>query len=362
MKAFFKVLAGSLVVAFFALAGLFGTEYFLSSRSDAAQNRQGQSQAVRVGLATPQERQIADAVRGVGTLMAIRTVDMVPSASGRVTQVPVVSVQEVSAGDLIVQMDDRAERAALNDANATLEEARQDLRRFEELAESNTTAEARLEQARARFQRAEAAVMRAEAELDDRRLVAPFDGTIGLIDVEPGAFLSGDTPVTRLSDLSVMEVEVGLPERYYDQVAPGQPVEITTPAFASRTFSGSVTARAPQIDLNTRSFVVRAEIDNSDGKLVGGMFADARVILGESEGLAIPDDAIISEGLTSYVFTVVDGTARRTEITPGVSVGELTAVSGSLAKDDRVVVAGWDNLSDGAAVEIDESFDQGAAE
>jgi membrane fusion protein (multidrug efflux system) len=82
------------------------------------------------------------------------------------------------------------------------------------------------------------------------------------------------------------------------------------------------------------------------------MFADARLLLGSEEGLAVADDAIISEGLSTYVFTVVDGTARRTAIETGASLEELTEVRSGLAPGDRVVVAGWDRLSDGAPVEV----------
>jgi len=83
-------------------------------------------------------------------------------------------------------------------------------------------------------------------------------------------------------------------------------------------------------------------------------------VLDRYDATAIPDDAIISEGLSTYVFTVDDETARRTEVETGNSVGSLTEIREGLDTDDRVVVAGWDNLSDGATVEIDEDFEREA--
>jgi len=84
----------------------------------------------------------------------------------------------------------------------------------------------------------------------------------------------------------------------------------------------------------------------------GGMFAYARLLLETYDGIAIPDAAIISEGLESYVYTVADGVSTRTDISPGRSLGELTEVREGLRLGDRVVAAGWDQLSDGAEVTI----------
>jgi len=290
-----------------------------------------------------------------GTIRPIRAVELVPNAPGRVTGVPVSSDQRVAEGDLLIQLDDRAARAALLDAEATLGEARQAYTRVERLAESNAAAESRLEGTRADLQRAEAAVMAARADLEDRTITAPFAGTLGVIDIEEGAYLDGPSPVTRLLDLSSVEVQATLPERHFESVKPGQTLQVSAPAYPGATFEGRITLRAPEIDRETRSFGIRAEIANPDRRLAGGMFANSRLLLGRHEGIAIPDAAIISEGLSSYVYTVADGTATRTDIEPGQSLGALTEVRGGVSLGDRVVTAGWDTLSDGEAVSIEGS-------
>ncbi|RYH02554.1 efflux RND transporter periplasmic adaptor subunit [Salipiger sp. IMCC34102] len=359
MSKLFKFLIGVLLVAAFAFAGVWGARQLTAQDSDQESGDRG-SDARRVGVAMPEERRIEEDVPGVGTLRAIRAVEVRPVVSGRVTEVRVDSGQIVSEGDVLIQLDDRAERAALTEAEVTLDETRRDFQRFEELGDSNTAAEARVEQARAAFRRAEAAVASARADLEDRTVSAPFDGTVGLVDIEPGSFLAQDTMVTTLFDLSAVEIELSLPERYFDRVEPGQTVTMQTPAYPDDTFEGVVAVRATQIDLATRSFDVRARIDNPDGRLVGGMFANARLVLDTYVALAIPDDAIISEGLTTFVYTVTDDTAARTEIVAGRSIEALTEVREGLEADDRVVIAGWDDLSDGDTVEIDEDYAQEA--
>lgn len=349
-----KFVLSFIVVLAFAAGGVFGTRALLSGDEPGSARDSAGRQPARVNVTTPRMRTIEEAISAVGTLMPVRSVELVSNAPGRVTSVPVSSGQEVEQGALLIQLDDRATRAALVEAEATLSEARQNYRRIEQLTDSNIAAEASLEEARAGLSRAEAAVMRARADLEDRAITAPFSGTLGVIDTEPGSFVQSGVAITRLSDLSAVEVSLSVPERYFERVREGQALIVTTPAYPEESFEGQVTLRAPEIDLGSRSVEIRARIDNPEGRLVGGMFANSRLVLETYEGLVIPDDAIISEGLTTYVYTVRDGTARRNEIDIGASLGALTEVREGLSAQDSVVIAGWDQLSDQAPVEIDE--------
>ncbi len=362
MRQLFRIAAGAVVVAGLGAAGLFGTEYLLSRPGNAGQSAGnaggggGGGRAARVGVAQPERREIETAVTAVGTIMPSRAVEVTPAVSGRVVAVPVTSGAKVAQGDTLVALDAEAEEAALAGAEASRDEARQNLSRVEQLAQANTAAEQRLEQARAAFARAEAEVMAAWAALDDRKVTAPFAGTLGLIDVDPGAYVSAANPLTMLSDLSVVQVDMALPERYFSRVAPGQRVSLTVPAYPDASFEGLVTVRDSAVSPGSRSFDVRAEIDNSDRRLVGGMFAEARLVFDSYDGLAVPDDAIVSEGPDTFVYVVADGQARRRDVALGGSVGSLTEITEGLEPEARVVVAGWDNLRDGAPVEVAEDM------
>lgn len=355
MKRVSKFVLSFIVVLAFAAGGVFGTQMLLSGEEQGSGSDGAGRQPTRVNVTSPSMRTIEDTVSAVGTLRPVRSVELVSNAPGRVASVPVSSGQEVEEGALLIQLDDRATRATLVEAEATLSEAQQNFQRIEQLTDSNIAAEASLEEARARLSRAEAVVMMARADLEDRAITAPFAGTLGVIDTEPGSFLQSGVSVARLSDLTAVEVSLSVPERYFERVQEGQALIVTTPAYPGESFEGHVTLRAPEINLGSRSLEIRAEINNPDRRLVGGMFANSQLVLDTYEGIVIPDDAIISEGLTTYVYTVVDGAAQRTEIDIGASLGALTEVREGLSEEDRVVIAGWDQLSDEAPVEIDET-------
>lgn len=357
MKTAIRIIAGLCAIAAFAAAGLFGSDYVLSrGTSGEASGGAQRGGPTQVGVAQVQSRQIEEAVTAVGTVSPVRRVEIRPTVPGRVTQVSASSGQQVQPDALLVQLDDRAERATVAGAEATLAEARQNLERVEELAEANTAAERRLETARAAFERAESDAMAARAALEDRRITAPFGGTLGLVDVDPGAYLTPQNVIATLSDLATVRVDLALPERYFGDVKVGQSVDITVPAYSDETFQGAVKTREHAVTLGSRSFQVRVDIDNSDRKLVGGMLAQTKLIFETYEGLAVPDDAIISEGDRTYVYAVADGKAQQRDIEVGRSLDALTEVTEGLEADTRVVVTGWSTLRDGAAVSVKEEI------
>lgn len=345
-----KWLVGLIVVACFAAAGVWGADYLTASEQQAASTQE--PSAIRVSVARPESRELEDRYSAVGTILPLRSIELRPLAAGRVVTAPVASGARVAEGDLIFELDSRAVRAELDDTRATYEEARQELQRFLELQDRNVSSEATIETARAAFRRAEAAVRLAEANVEDSRLLAPFDGVLGAFDLDPGEYIESSTIVSTLEDLSAVEAEFALPERYFAKTRTGQTVRLEARPYPGRVFAGEVDFVAPGIDPETRSFKVRVLVDNEDRALAGGMFVNADLVFDSYEALTLPDDAVISEGSATYVYTVEDGTARRTGIELGASRDGRAEIGDGLGEDAQVVVTGWNTLSDGSPVEI----------
>ena len=343
-------IVGLLVVAAFAGAGVYGTRYLTGTQSEPAAKQE--RSARRIAVSTPQRRNLEDRYLAVGTVLPLRSIELRPLAAGRVVSAPVSSGDQLSEGDLVFELDSRAARAELANAEASFEEARQELERFEELEDRNISSEARIETVRAAYRRAEAALQLRRANLDDRRLLAPFDGVIGAYDLDPGEYIDPATVVSTLQDLSAVEAEFALPERYFARARKGQTVRLSARPYPDRRFIGEVDFVSPTIAEGSRSFDVRVRVDNDDRALASGMFVDAELVFETYEGLTVPDDAVISEGSATYVFTVEDGRASRTDIALGQSFDGQSEIVDGLNEEAEVVVTGWDNLSDGAPVEI----------
>lgn len=349
----------TVAVAAFVAVGAYATTALLGGASEEAAAEERPPTLVTV--VAPAERTLLDAFDGVGTVLASRSIDVRPLSEGRVEEVFVSSGETVAAEDAILQLDDRSERAALQQAEATRAETDSVFDRARELADGEFASDAAVEAAEAAFLRAEAEVDLAQKALADRRIAAPFDGVLGLIDIDRGERVGPDTVISTLDDLSEVQVEFAVPERYFARVSAGQRVAITAAGDGESTFDGEVSVAAPRVDAASRSFAVRAVLPNPDRALAGGMFVQVSLVFEETEAMTVPDDSIISEGDTTYVYVVEEGVARRRDIGVGGRVEGSVAADG-LGPDARVILTGYSRLSDGDPVEVADGETGGAGE
>src|SRR5690606_14333640 len=198
------------------------------------------------------------------------------------------------------------------------------------------------DQTRAAFAVDQARVASARAALSKMTLRAPFSGRIGLREVSVGDFVSVGEDLMPLVRMDPIKVDFSVPEGALSQVTTGQSIDITVDAFPGKTFAGTVVAIAPVIDPDSRSVQLRAQIPNPDGQLRPGQFA--KLVLDTSnavdDGLLVPEQALMQEGETRFVYTVVDGKAHKAVVTTGRRVpGKVQVVEG-LKAGDVVITAG----------------------
>ncbi|MFC3613164.1 efflux RND transporter periplasmic adaptor subunit [Lutimaribacter marinistellae] len=323
--------------------------------TEAAPERGGPprgGRAATVELSSVETRKLARLVEAVGTTRARQSIEIVPEASGRVEKIAFDAGQAVEAGAVLVQLDDAIARADLAEADAQLVERRRGLDRLNQLRGSSSVSEAAIEQAVARFAEAQAQVDRARQRLAERTIRAPFSGTVGLPEADIGARVTAGTFITRLDDLSEVEVEFSLPETLFAQIIPGQKVIATSAAFPDRSFAGAVDAVDSRIDPVSRSFRTRAIIPNPDGTLPAGMFMSLELTLEEFDRLVVPEEAIVFQAAETYVFTVEDGTARRIPVRTGQRRDGLVAVLSGLEAGMHVVIRGLHRVRDGGPVNV----------
>lgn len=332
-------------------AGIYGLGAVLDRTSEGSAARsERQSGPVKVRVVEVGVATVTDTVEAVGTTRAVRAIDVRPEISGLITEIDFETGERVEAGERLVQFDDRAERAELKRVRAVLEEARGALDRAETLQERNVTSEASLETARANFLAAQAGVEAAQNAVDDRRILAPFGGTTGLVTLDIGQYIAATTIVTTLDDLSTVEIAFALPEPYFSRVDTGLTVEATNAAYPDRTFTGKVSEVGTRIAPSTRAFDVRATIGNRDGSLVTGMFMNVRAALGSRRSVTVPEQSIVDRADETFVFVAQDGIARRVEVVVGRRLGDDVEILDGLEAGQRVVVAGVQSVEDGAPI------------
>jgi membrane fusion protein (multidrug efflux system) len=309
--------------------------------------------AVAVEVAEVEVGQVVDAMTVTGNLRSDESADISAEIEGRVEGVHFTEGQTVEQGDLLFTLDDAVYRAELATAEANLELSQRNSERAVELLERNAGTVRARDEAQAQLAIDRADVDLARARLEKTRIAAPFAGVVGLREVSVGGYVEPGQDLVNLEDIDPIKVDFPVPERALSAVEVGQPIEVTVTAWPDRTFEGEVYAIDPRIDPQGRSIAIRATIDNKEGLLRPGLFAAVRLITARrDQALLVPEQAIFAQQGKPYVYKVVDGVARLTEVTLGARrVGQAEITSG-LAAGDVVVTAGQLKLQDGAAVRV----------
>ena len=189
-----------------------------------------------------------------------------PEVSGRVQTLGFTDGGRVRRGDVIMQLEDGLQRAEVRQAEAQMSIARANLKRNQELVAQNFVAQRVLDESAASLQVAEAQVSLACARWDRMRVIAPFDGTVGIRNVNLGDYVKDGADLVNLEDLSSMFVDFRMPERFIGKLRRDQAIEMQLDAMPGRQFKAKIDAIDPQLDANGRSVLVRAVLPNTGGE------------------------------------------------------------------------------------------------
>jgi multidrug efflux pump subunit AcrA (membrane-fusion protein) len=189
-----------------------------------------------------------------------------PEIAGRIKELGFTDGARVRKGQMLVQLDDALQRADLRQALAQVSIAKANLKRNEELVAQNFVAKRVLDESAASLQVAEAQLGLSCARLSRMVLLAPFDGTLGIRNINLGDFVKDGADLVNLEDTSSMYVDFRLPERFQGKLKLQQPVELLLDAVPGRKFKARIEALDPLLDANGRSVGVRAVLPNSMGE------------------------------------------------------------------------------------------------
>ncbi|MGX7875266.1 efflux RND transporter periplasmic adaptor subunit [Mesorhizobium sp. ORM6] len=243
-------------------------------------------------------------VEAIGTVRAVRGVDLTVETTGIVKEILFHANQKVQANAILLQLDDAVERAdlAAQKAQATSDEAA--FTRAIELQRRGVGTDATLDAARAAASASASQVTRLQAVLDQKQLAAPFAGTAGIPRIDIGQYLAPGTAVVTLQDLDTMRVDFSVPEQQLPLLKIGQTVRLGL-GGGDMPFAGAIRGIDPKIDSSSRLVNIRAEVANPDGKLTPGQFVQVRVELPEEQNvLTLPQTALTTSLYGDYIFVV----------------------------------------------------------
>ncbi|RWC38413.1 efflux RND transporter periplasmic adaptor subunit [Mesorhizobium sp.] len=243
-------------------------------------------------------------VEAIGTVKAVRGVDLTVETTGIVKDILFHANQKVADNAVLLQLDDAVERADLDAQKAQAALDQTSLARAIELTKRGVGSDSTLDTARAAASASASQVTKLQAVLDQKQLTAPFGGTVGIPKIDIGQYLAPGTAVVTLQDLDTMRVDFSVPEQQLALLKIGQTVRLGF-GGEDRPFAGAIRGIDPKIDSSSRLVNIRAEVANPDGKLTPGQFVQVRVELPEEQNvLTLPQTALTTSLYGDYIFVV----------------------------------------------------------
>ena len=361
LKYKWRILA--IIIALYALSKAY--DYFFPATDKAGG-------PVTVTTIVVEKKDIPLILEATGTIVSNNIVDIRPMITNTVTKILVKDGQEVKAGDLLFQLDDRNDKATYEKLKALADDAQSQYLRAKELVAKNFISKAGLETSSANAKSAMAAAKAAEAQLSFDYIRSPIDGRAGIVNVFPGSLVQASNVVSTstsstatssvgamvtITQLNPINVQFVIPEENIPILLENQldgdaiPVTVTVGDQGKRTYDGKVLVIDNQVDPSIAAVRVKAQIPNDSKTLLPGQFARVSLIAKTlKDVIAVPSQTVILSPRGKVVY-IVDKDEKAVSKTVKVLYDyQGQSVIEGIEAGDRVVVEGKQNLRPGGKI------------
>ncbi|MCH5228995.1 MAG: efflux RND transporter periplasmic adaptor subunit [Muribaculaceae bacterium] len=282
------------------------------------------------------------------------------STPNRIKEIFVDEGFNVSKGQTVAILDDiniTSYELQVANAKASLDNIRQDYERAVKLLEIGGGTQQSVDQMKLQLTNAENSLASAERTLrnvkENTILVSPISGVVTARNYDPGD-MTGALPIVTVAQVNPVKIIINIPESELSKVSKGMPATITFDTYGDEVFDGHVTMVSPTVDTNSRTFSVEIGLQNSEGKILPGMFGRVRLELGRANHVVVPDRAIVKQpgSANQYVYVFHNGKVSYNKVEIGQRLGNAYELLSGVQPGDSVVVTGQTKLADGVAVDI----------
>jgi membrane fusion protein (multidrug efflux system) len=317
------------------------------------------SDAEAVQAATPVPVEVAQPFRAdlratysaTATITSDNDAPVVARVNGEVVELLVEEGDFVTDGQVMARLDGQRLRLEMLAAKASLEQARAEYERNQDLHKRGLISAAAFDNLKYDLQALEATYELKKLNYGYSSIRAPIAGVVASRDVKPGQHLNVNDLAFRVTDTSELIAYLQIPQSELPKFAAGHEVSIEVASTPGSAYQARIARISPTIDTRNGTFRATAVIDNSTGELAPGMFGRFSIAYEEHAGaLVLPTAALIDEDDESAVYVVKDGEVMRRVVETGITSGDKVEILDGLSETDIVVVVGHSNLRDGSKV------------
>lgn len=328
------------------------TLLFLASCGDKKTDIPQQAQGImEVETFKIVEEDLQRSVQVTGTILPFEQIMLYSEIAGRVQKIAFNEGQKVRKGALLVQVDTDILQAQRKQLLVELSLAKKDESRKNALLKSKGVSEEEYEKSASNLASIQAKIDLLEVQISKGKIVAPFEGKIGLRKISEGAYIEPATAISSLIQDQQLKLDFSISERYASLVKIGQEVRFKLKENA-KIYVGKVYAFEPSIDVSTRMLSVRALIKN-DGNLLSGTFVSVEFDLGvEQAAFMVPASAVIPVLKGQKVYVVVNGKIEEKQVELGIRTADKVQIIGELKQGDQVLISALLAVKPGMPVKV----------
>jgi len=295
---------------------------------------------------------LANKIYTTGTLLASEEASLFSETSGKVTDIYFKEGEYVSKNTLLIKLNDRDLTAQLDRIGLEKTFAETTLRRQKQLFEKGGISREQYDLAQNKVQVLQAQMDETRARIEKTEVRAPFDGIIGLRQISNGAYLNPGTLTANIQNLDDLNIEFSIPEKYFRNAKVDDVIQFKVSGI-EKYFNATVYAIEPQIDINTRTIIMRAKFDNRTAKLLPGLFAYIEYKLETIENaILIPSQSIVPELKGQKVFILKNGLVTQRSVETGIRTDTEVQILSGVSAGDSVITTGILQIRPGMPVQV----------
>lgn len=282
------------------------------------------------------------------------------SSPNRIKEILVDEGYKVSKGQTLVLLDDvniTSYELQVDNAKANLENVKQNYDRAVKLLEIGGGTQQNVDQMQLQLTNAQNSLAAAERSLrnikENTVLTSPISGVVTARNYDPGD-MTGALPIITVAQVNPLKIVINVPESELAKIVKGMPASVTFDTYGDEIFEGHVSMVSPTVDTNSRTFSVEIGLQNTDGRILPGMFGRVKLELGSANHVVVPDRAVVKQpgSANQFVYVYHNGRVSYNKVEIGQRLGNTYELLSGVEPGDTVVVTGQAKLSDGMPVQI----------
>lgn len=327
----------------------FGIYYFWPKND---KTEQGPPPKIKVLAYTVVPSQLVVNLNTIGNLLATESTMIRTEVAGKIQAMPLAEGQAVKEADLLVQLNDVDYQQEVERKRADYELAELTYNRNAELAKSGATTQQLKDESSAAMMIKKAEYETAKIQLERTKILAPYDGILGITNLSLGEYLVIGAPIVQISAINPILAQFTISQNFFSKIKIDAPITLTVDSWPGEKFPGTIYAIDPQIDVETRTVAVKADVPNDKNLLRPGMFAYVSAPVEVKDNtLLVPEEALIPSADQITVLKIVDDIAHLTKVSIGIRQNNMVEITSGLQEGDVIVRSGQLKVHDGMPVE-----------